>query len=137
MTICMITRAVRRRSPKEREREIEPADIFELFRILRVVEGAGYRAVCEPAARTLLSIFGVIDRHFTYTLCPDHAATEVIVADDDAEVNENENDHSGQVGDKPVDESVSMFDVSRFFLQKCNCTRPLHCRGHNSVNIWN
>ena len=96
----------------KREREFEPADIIELFKFLRVVEGAGDGAVCEPAARTLLSTFGVIDQHFTYTLCPEHVETEQMVAEDDADDNGNENDDSGQIEGEPVNESVSIFDIS-------------------------
>ena len=69
----MVRRAVIRQSPKERE--FEPADILELFKFFRVVEGVGKRAVCEPAAWIVLASFGHIDQHYTYTLCPEYAST--------------------------------------------------------------
>ena len=100
------------KSVPKRQREFEPADILELLKFFRVVEGVGERAVCEPAARTVLATIGHIGQHYTYTLCPEYASTNVDIVEDDTEDNENENDDdSSQVVDEIGDEPVSMFDI--------------------------
>ena len=104
----MVRMALVRQSPKERE--FEPADILELFKFFRVVEGVGKRAIYELAAWTVLTIFGHIEQHYTYTLCPEYASTNVDIVEDDIEDNKNDDD-SSQVVDEIGDEPILMFDI--------------------------
>ena len=75
-----------------------------------MVEGVGERAVCEPAAQTVLATIGHSGQHYTYTLCPEYALANVDIVEDDTEDNENDDD-SSQVVDEIGDDPVAMFDI--------------------------